>query len=981
MGACLGTVSQETGVAENQSQAEIMEAWKLNYSSSVRGTLVKRKTSDIDDDYCILYEQFLGKGGCGVVHIGENLANDQLYAIKICNKADNDLSRLEREILLLKDVDHCNIVRLFSVYDSSERIHLVMELCSGGHLGTLIQSREKFNYNQGRHLDEEWAKSLCRQLMSAVRHIHERGIAHRDIKLQNILIEKGASRDSQIKLIDFGYGSRFIGCCPMKTHCGTPYTTAPEVYRKSYDERCDVWSVGVVLFIMLCGKRPFQKVDIPGDLKDAGKAAMTTNILAGRYTFNPRYWGHVSSDAQTYVRTLLHPNYLKRVHAAAAMEIPWLKDRSDKNPAAVELSIVLASYAGSDKDTSIGSKSNRLGSNVGKLLMGGSDMNLFNSSKFMDKNSSSNFNSESGKDMGNSSMKGLPSTSIKEDPGGSEYLTADINQDPQVIGAVVNILKNSGGVVSSSGIINNISTAPLRRTGNMALAFSLQADEKTAKMRDFFQQIDTDSSGSLSRQEFQDGMELIMTGQKLSHTDCGIIFDTVDVNKDDQITFTEFLAATLDPEVLDIDALSQAFSVLDGNGDGYISMEELKRMYNFKFMKKKWTKDETTVPVVPVPVVPVPVPASVPVPVPVPAPVPAFTTTSNSDTTGRTLGKPSPLDIRENSTAFKESLEALYEPNKGVSETKTSTEKENDKEREKAKENNKENEGSSNVNTEPEIESKEKELRDALDRIGNIGVVGAGRDNESLEDFLMSVMTCCDTDNDGRISFDEFIFAMTGMHSTPLTTYRGSGPSTARNSRNNSTSNSANNSIMVISGQSNNHSRAGSNTGSNAGSYPNSNTSSNAASRAGSRVGSRAVSRASSPSLQDRSSFKAQQHNDAIMNNNKINNSHRYNKVAVDSGDVRTCQDELDENVDPAFVFQDGILETASATAAGAAAKMKKRLLDMAENITLSASASRDCSGALDESKFSSIYAKPVPLGGGTDNSHADSSATLLDGK
>ena len=389
MGACLGTVSQETGVAENQSQAEIMEAWKLNYSSSVRGTLVKRKTSNIDDDYCILYEQFLGKGGCGVVHIGESLANDQVYAIKICSKADNDLSRLEREIMLLKDVDHCNIVRLFSVYDSSVRIHLIMELCSGGHLGTLIQSREKFNYNQGRHLDEEWAKSLCRQLMSAVRHIHERGIAHRDIKLQNILIDKGANRDSQIKLIDFGYGSRFIGCCPMKTHCGTPYTTAPEVYRKSYDERCDVWSVGVVLFIMLCGKRPFQKIDIPGDLKDAGKAAMTTNILAGRYTFNPRYWGHVSSDAQTYVRTLLHPNYLKRVHAAAAMEIPWLKDRSDKNPAAVELSIVLASYAGSDKDTSIGSKSNRLGSNVGKLLMGGSNMNLFNSSESVDKNSSS----------------------------------------------------------------------------------------------------------------------------------------------------------------------------------------------------------------------------------------------------------------------------------------------------------------------------------------------------------------------------------------------------------------------------------------------------------------------------------------------------------------------------------------------------------------------------------------------------------------
>ena len=106
---------------------------------------------------------------------------------------------------------------------------------------------------------------------NTVAHIHGRGIAHRDIKLQNILIDHNHDRTAQLKLIDFGFGSRFVGALPMRTKCGTPYTTAPEVIRESYDERCDVWSVGVVVYIMLCGKRPFEALEIAGPLADAGE--------------------------------------------------------------------------------------------------------------------------------------------------------------------------------------------------------------------------------------------------------------------------------------------------------------------------------------------------------------------------------------------------------------------------------------------------------------------------------------------------------------------------------------------------------------------------------------------------------------------------------------------------------------------------------------------------------------------------------------
>ena len=177
-----------------------------------------------------------------------------------------------------------------------------------------------------RCLEENWAKTILKQLVSAVAHLHQRGICHRDIKLQNILMEHSMNKSAQIKLIDFGYGSRYVGALPMRTKCGTPYTTAPEVLRECYDQRCDVWSVGVVSFIVLSGKRPFEILEVPGQLAEAGKAVMMTNILMGRFSFNPTQWSRVSPTAQQFVETLLHHDYKTRIHAEQALDHPWLND-------------------------------------------------------------------------------------------------------------------------------------------------------------------------------------------------------------------------------------------------------------------------------------------------------------------------------------------------------------------------------------------------------------------------------------------------------------------------------------------------------------------------------------------------------------------------------------------------------------------------------------------------------------------------------
>lgn len=130
--------------------------------------------------------------------------------------------------------------------------------------------------------------------------------------------------NAQLKLIDFGFGTRFIGVTPLKTRCGTLYTTAPEVLRQNYDEKCDVWSGGVVAFILLCGKRPFEALEVAGPLQQAGRTSLVTNILMGRYSFRHPAWRTVSPDCVQFIQKMLYPDYRNRMSARQLLDTPWL---------------------------------------------------------------------------------------------------------------------------------------------------------------------------------------------------------------------------------------------------------------------------------------------------------------------------------------------------------------------------------------------------------------------------------------------------------------------------------------------------------------------------------------------------------------------------------------------------------------------------------------------------------------------------------
>jgi len=174
--------------------------------------------------------------------------------------------RLSYEIDILKNLDHPNILRLYEVFEDSKYIYLVTELCNGGELFDEIVSRSRFG--------ERDAAGVIKQLLSAISYCHSKKICHRDLKPENVLIDN--KETMSIKLIDFGTSQRFEDEEKMELVLGTAYYIAPEVLKGEYDEKCDVWSIGVMLYILLSGEPPF-----PGN----DDKEILRNVVQGKYNF------------------------------------------------------------------------------------------------------------------------------------------------------------------------------------------------------------------------------------------------------------------------------------------------------------------------------------------------------------------------------------------------------------------------------------------------------------------------------------------------------------------------------------------------------------------------------------------------------------------------------------------------------------------------------------------------------------------------
>ena len=243
----------------------------------------------LEDKYEILNE--IGTGGFSRCYKVKNKTTGVSYACKELQKTKlSDYEGLMREVNLMIKLDHPNIIKLYEVYENEKYIYLIMELCTGGELFDRIVEKT----DQGVQFSEEEAASLFKQMMSAINYCHKNGIVHRDLKPENLLFLTKDDK-SPIKVIDFGMSKRFDSKNFMSEKVGTAYYISPEVLQGKYDEKCDIWSAGVILYIIICGYPCFN-----GEDDDEIFAA----IRKGKIVFPSPEWDDVSNDVRELIKKI-----------------------------------------------------------------------------------------------------------------------------------------------------------------------------------------------------------------------------------------------------------------------------------------------------------------------------------------------------------------------------------------------------------------------------------------------------------------------------------------------------------------------------------------------------------------------------------------------------------------------------------------------------------------------------------------------------
>lgn len=272
------------------------------------------KMPSVEDKYYL--KELLGTGAFSVVRVAESKERPgQLNAVKIIDKKalKGKEDSLENEIKVLRRLKHHNIVQLLETFEDKTKVYLIMELVTGGELFDRIV--EKGSYT------EKDAAGLIRQVLEAVHYMHEQGVVHRDLKPENLLYYS-QDEESKIMISDFGL-SKMEDSGIMATACGTPGYVAPEVLaQKPYGKAVDVWSIGVISYILLCGYPPFY---------DENDANLFAQILKGEFEFDSPYWDEISDSAKDFIRQMMCVNVDKRFSCKQALGHPWISGNAASN--------------------------------------------------------------------------------------------------------------------------------------------------------------------------------------------------------------------------------------------------------------------------------------------------------------------------------------------------------------------------------------------------------------------------------------------------------------------------------------------------------------------------------------------------------------------------------------------------------------------------------------------------------------------------
>jgi len=264
----------------------------------------------------------LGDGAYSVVKKATHIATDKLFAVKIVEDSDDESAlstssfSILDEIEFLSQLKHPNILSLSDIFYEDSKYYLVSELMLGGELFDRIVQKEFYS-----ELD---ARDAAVSILRAIQYCHQNRIAHRDLKPENLLL-KSKESDTDVMLADFGFAKKVTAPNSLTTKCGTPGYIAPEILNMSrsfadldeggYDVGVDMWSFGVILYVLLGGYSPFE---------DANPRALCRKIRNAEFEFHEEFWGPVSQDAKDLISALLTVNPNRRLTADQALQSRWM---------------------------------------------------------------------------------------------------------------------------------------------------------------------------------------------------------------------------------------------------------------------------------------------------------------------------------------------------------------------------------------------------------------------------------------------------------------------------------------------------------------------------------------------------------------------------------------------------------------------------------------------------------------------------------
>ncbi|XP_027940259.1 calcium-dependent protein kinase 29-like isoform X1 [Vigna unguiculata] len=443
-------------------------------------------------------ERELGRGQFGITRLCTEKTTGRKYACKSIPKRrltkKKQIDDVKREILILQHLSgQPNIVEFKGAYEDWQNVHLVMELCLGGELFDRITAKGSYS--------ESEAASIFRQIVNVVHACHFMGVMHRDLKPENFLL---VSKDPKapLKATDFGLSVFIEEDKVYKEIVGSAYYVAPEVLKRSYGKEIDVWSAGIILYILLSGVPPFWAESEKG-IFDA--------ILEGKLDLESAPWPSISAAAKDLIRKMLNHDPKKRITAAEALEHPWMKEGGEASDKPIDNAVLTRM------------KQFRAMNKMKKLALKVIAENL---SEEEIKGLKQMFNNMDTDRSGTITYEELKSGLTKLGSKLSEYEIKQLMEAADV---------DKSGTIDYQEFI----TATINR-------HKLEKEENLFKA---FQYFDKDNSGYITREELRQALTEYQMGDEATIDE---VIDDVDTDNDGKINYQEFVAM-MRKGILDID--------------------------------------------------------------------------------------------------------------------------------------------------------------------------------------------------------------------------------------------------------------------------------------------------------------------------------------------------------------------------------------------------------------------------------------------